>query len=90
MLSALIDAYKNVDQAKMLSILNQVLPMISTDLTNKEILGYAVDLWPLTQYTVVNQLIPADDAYEGVYIRGMAVLVPDLEANRKLLVDSLG
>ena len=89
-LSALIDAYKNVDQAKMLSILNQVLPMISTDLTNKEILGYAVDLWPLTQYTVVNQRIPADDAYEGVYIRGMAVLVPDLEANRKLLVDSLG
>ena len=89
-LSALIDAYKNVDQAKMLSILNQVLPMISTDLTNKEILGYAVDLWPLTQYTVVTQRIPADDAYEGVYIRGMAVLVPDLEANRKLLVDSLG
>ena len=74
----------------MLSILNQVLPMISTDLTNKEILGYAVDLWPLTQYTVVTQRIPADDAYEGVYIRGMAVLVPDLEANRKLLVDSLG
>ena len=38
----------------------------------------------------VSQHIPAPDTYSSRSIDGMAVLVADLEANRKILQDTLG
>lgn len=89
-LNALLEAYKNTSLTTMLSLLDDILPLVTTDMTNQEIIGYAKDLFPMiARCTITTQHIPADDTYYNASIRGMAVLVPDLEANRKLLVDSL-
>ena len=69
----------------------QILPLITTDMTDREILGYAVSLFPLlSRGEIVSQHIPAPDTYSSRSIDGMAVLVADLEANRKILQDTLG
>lgn len=89
-LSALIEAYKNTSLTKMLTILDDILPLLTTDMTDKQIIGYVTDLFPLlSSCTITTQRIPADGAYYAASIRGMSVLVPDLEKNRQLLADSL-
>ena len=58
-------------------------------MTDREILGYAVSLFPLmTGGEVVSQHIPAAGTYASRNIDGM--LVADLEANRQVLKDTLG
>lgn len=89
-LNALIQAYKNTSLTKMLLLLDDILPLITTDMTDQEIIGYATDLFPLlASSTISTQRIPADGAYYDASIRGMSVLVPDLAENRKMLIDSL-
>ena len=90
-ITALLDAYRDTNLSSALSLLEQVLPLITTDMTDREILGYAVSLFPLmTGGEVVSQHIPAAGTYASRNIDGMAVLVADLEANRQVLKDTLG
>ena len=81
----------NAGEPEALEVLEQVLPLITTDMTDREILGYAVSLFPLmTGGEVVSQHIPAAGTYASRNIDGMAVLVADLEANRQVLKGTLG
>ena len=90
-ITALLDAYRDTSLPAALSLLEQILPLITTDMTDREILGYAVSLFPLMAGgEVVSQHIPAAGTYASRNIDGMAVLVADLEANRKVLKDTLG
>ena len=87
---AMVDAYKGVKLTNVLSLVKQVLPMISTDMSNGRILTLALELFPLlSDAEIVSQRIPADGTYSGQMIDGMSVLVADMEANRKILSDSL-
>jgi len=67
----------------------KALPMLTTDLTNREILNYVAEILPLlSELKVSNQRIPADGTFSDKFITNIgSVLVPDLEANRKLLED---
>jgi len=85
-LTILVDKCKNLNILELNSLLQKVLPMITTDLNNSEILGYALEVFPLlSDLTIETLRIPANGAYSGQTIRGMSVLVPDLEKNRELL-----
>lgn len=89
-ISAIVSAYKNASLSTLLSLLDDILPMITTDLSKLQMIGYAVELFPLlSDVTVVSQRIPADGAYSGQMIRGMAVLVADMDATRQLLEETL-
>ena len=89
-LNALLEAYKNVGLTKMLSLLDDILPMVTTDMKYDQMVTYVGKFSPLlTEGTIVTQRIPADGAYKLTMINGMSVLLPDLVANRELLVDSL-
>lgn len=89
-LNALLEAYKNVGITKMLGLMDDILPMVTTDMEYDQMTGYVLDFYPLlTEGTIVTQRIPADGAYKLTMIDGMSVLLPDLVANRELLVDSL-
>ena len=75
----------------LLHLVNDVLPMITTDMSNTEILGYATALLPLLSGAeITSQRIPADGAYSYASVDGMSVLKPDLEANRQILRETLG
>lgn len=89
-LNALLETYKNAGLTKMLSLLDDILPMVTTDMSYDQMTGYVMDFYPmLADCTIVTQRIPADGAYKLTMIDGMSVLLPDLVANRNLLIDSL-
>lgn len=89
-ITALLEKYRDTSLLSALSLLEQILPKITTDMTNKEILTHAANLFPLLSgCEIVSQYIPASGTYSSRNISGMAVLVADLDANRKLLEESL-
>lgn len=90
LLSALVTKYKNQDLTTMLNLLEEILPKITTNMTDYEILGYAVDLFPLLAKAEMKTLrIPTDDTYDSQYVSGSgSCLIPDLEEIREILVDA--
>ena len=89
-LTALFNSIKTMNADQLSKLINNILPMITTDMTNADITGYMVQLVPiLPELEIATQYIPASGTYKSCYVRGMAVLVPDLEANRAILQETL-
>ena len=89
-LNALIDAYKNKPLTEMIGLLDDILPLITTDLTQGEIVRYMTALFPMfSECEIVTQQIPVQGGYYNATIRGMQVLVPHMDVNRQALIDSL-
>ncbi len=81
--------YQDLDSLNHLA--DVICPMLHTDMSNSEMMGYLAQCLPmLPELKVTTQRIPIDGAYTSAYVRGMAVLIPDFEANRKFLRDTLG
>ena len=88
--SALLDSYRNIKWRDLLPLMDQLLPMISTDLNYGQLVLLAMEILPkLNDAQIANQRIPADGTYEDKTIDGMAVLSADLSANRELLRKTL-
>lgn len=91
LINAIIRQVKDAGIVNLLKLVDDVLPMITTDMSNTQILGMATALLPvLAGAEITSQRIPADGTYSYAMVDGMSVLKPDLEANRKLLWDTLG
>ncbi len=90
LLDALLEAYRSASLPVMLSLTTQVMPMLTTDIPALKIVGYAMELFPmLSNAEIVSQRIPANNTFSDQYVDGMSVLVPDLDANRRFLRDTL-
>ncbi len=90
-LDALFRQVKDAGLVRLLSLLDEVLPMVTTDMGNGEILGYATKVFPmLSGASISSQRVPADGAYKGAMIDGMSVLVADMDKTRLMLQDTLG
>lgn len=90
-IGAMFDQVKDSGLTTLLGLLNDVLPMITTDMSNGEILGYAAKVFPMfSRATITSQRVPADDAYYGAMIDGMSVLVADMDKTREMLQQTLG
>ena len=90
-LSAIVQKAKTMDLTQLNAFVNQVLPMIATDMTPSEITGYVLELFPLlSDLQVVSQTIPASGTWQYATIKGNAVITVDFEKNQKLLRDTLG
>ena len=91
---------KMVEQAKELNVfelyqlVNEIAPLLTTDMTNREILGYVVAFAPiLSEFEIVSQRIPIDGQYSFAEIDGNSVIVlseRNYAASRKLLADTVG
>ena len=91
LINAVVRQVKDAGMVKLMGIVDDILPMVTTDMTNTEILRYATALLPLlTGAEIVNQRIPADGAYTYAMIDGMSVLKADMESSRQLLRDTIG
>ena len=74
----------------MLKVMREVLPMVSTDLRPLEIMDWVFTAAPKRAALETRSFqIPAPGTVWDETVRGMAVLVCDLEANRKLIRDWL-
>lgn len=89
-LTSLLNKVKTMSFEEQYDLLLEILPLITTDIETSDILQYALTLLPiLDELQVTTQHIPAKGAYYNARIRGMSVLVPDLEENRRILVETL-
>ncbi len=82
-LTKLLEKAKTMSLAQLNALLTEVLPTITTDLTDAEIFGYLVELFPLlTDLKIETGRVPADGSYIMTSIDEKSVLVPDLEESR--------
>ena len=89
-LDALFEKCRGMSLTQLQNLMEKALPLITTDMTNREIWDYMVDLVPMLGSMELNTgRIPGDGTFQYASIRGMRVLVPDLEANRALLQDMI-
>ena len=95
-LMAIIEEYKSLPVLEMIDMLEDILPLVTTNMEKGEIIGYALDVGPMLAKADYNTLrIPADGTFKG----GMAKVRPglaawfqydiDFAANRKLLEDMM-
>lgn len=90
-LSALVQQAKKLSAAEMYKVVNMLIPMVTTDMSNDEILNAAIRVVPIIKdLTIVTHRIPIDEGHTLAMVDGMSVLIPDLEKNRQYLVDILG
>ena len=78
------------DLTQALGLINEIFPLLTTDMSNAEMIGYVTDLLPmLAKAELTSVHIPGDEDYYNATIRGMMVLVPDLDACREVLAEAL-
>ena len=86
-LKSLIEESSSLNPVKAHSLLSILLPEVETNLTKTEIikLGYAG--LKSAKNSVEELRLPYEGTYEHKKIKGMAVLVPNMEENREVLHD---
>lgn len=72
---------KDMDIVQMNSILNKVLPNVTTNLTKGEIYSLILSAGTYANYALEQDRVPIDGSFSGVYINEMAVLSIDFNMN---------
>ena len=89
-LLAIYEKYKDKSATELLSLLDDILPILTTDLSNWEIIGYATELLPMSKdFTVITQRVPINKSYYYATIDGRALTIIDFEKNQQFLIDTL-
>lgn len=70
-----------------LALMNEVLPMITTNLTQTEMTGLILQAAPMLTYDMVSGSIPIEGSYSSATIREMSVLEVDFAANKAYIQD---
>lgn len=87
-LSALFEKFGQADAADLMRLLDEILPYLTTDMTNTQIMLLAAKCIPLLANAELSSCrVPADDAFRYASIRGMSVVLPDLDKIRDDLVN---
>lgn len=90
LLSALVDEVKNKSLTELLGMMEDILPMVTTDISKGDILDYMAELAPmLDSAELISQRVPIDGSYRNANIEGASVLVVDMDMNRIKLVETL-
>ena len=91
-ITSLISKMKTMGIMDIHKMFTQVLPMITTDLTNKEITNYAFEFIPmLKDLKIQSQRIPFDGNERSVCINGDYMIEPgDLKKTARQLQESIG
>lgn len=89
-ISALVEAFREIRITELTPLLNDLLPLITTDLNPGQILFCALEVLPsLSSMETVSQRIPIDGTAMDQTIDGMSVLVADMAAQRRHLENTL-
>lgn len=87
-LSAMLESCKKLSVLELNDLLQKLLDMniMTTDMTNNQIMSYSKNILPiLSQLKVKNLRIPAD----GTYSDDGSCLVPNIEKNKQLLAEAM-
>lgn len=85
-INAAIGKLKNSGVKQLLSLMDEILPLITTDMSNSDITSLALKYASsLPSIQIESHYVPGDGCYTYAKIRGMSVLVPDLSKVRTAL-----
>lgn len=85
-LLSIFNEFKDADIGELKRIADQILPMLTTDMSKSQVLGILTELLPNVSKMKISQyFVPDYDCFQGVQIRGMDVLLPDLRLIREKL-----
>lgn len=89
-ISALLSSYKGASLFTILSVIPEILPMLSTDMEQRQVIATIIQLLPMiSESTIASRQIPAKDKCTYSTVRGMSVLTADLEEIRQDLAKFL-
>lgn len=78
-MAAIYEKFRQGSAAEAMKLLDAVLPYLTTDMTNSQIMLLAAKCIPiLGSAKLFSYRVPADNAFQYASIRGMSVVVPDL------------
>lgn len=90
-LTALFGKVKDMSLLELNGLLDKVLPLVTTDLTNQQITSYVIEVAPLLlNMQMVNQRVPADDTWYFAKVDNLSVIMVNFAKNRELLAQTLG
>lgn len=90
-LTALFEKARQLSILELLKLAQELLPMIATDMTDAQIIGYITELFPIWKdIEVITQSVPAEGEfyYDDVY--GMSVVIPDIDKIRERIAETIG
>ena len=85
-LSAIIEGVK-ANPDKVLAILDEALPYVTTSISKKELKSMSVDALSYVSYEIVQQQVPDHDTLRDSSVNGSYVIEFDLEKNKTILQD---
>ena len=90
-LMAIVEQVRTMGLTELVDLAGALIPMITTDMENEEIIGCVKDFFPiLPDLQIVTQSVPADGEFRYAQIHGMSVLVADMEKINEKLKTTLG
>ena len=93
-LNVLIEKAKTLSVTEIYKLVKSMLPLLSTDMSNSDILGLAMEMLPmLSDLNVVSQRIPLDGEYSFANKNGASVIElskSNFEAAKNLLIKTMG
>ena len=94
MISSIIQRYKSLSLPEMLDKVEDLLPLVTTNMSKSQIIGYAMEVAPMMANLELNTMrIPVDGTFRQGNVRVRAGLAAwfqydiDFAANRKALRD---
>lgn len=84
-LNQLFKKVKAQGVAKLPGTVSAMMPYVETNLSNTEILGLAMDAAKFNTDSLQQFRLPVDGTFKSQSIRGMSVLVPNIEQNKEKL-----
>ncbi len=86
-LGKIFDKCHEMSPTQLYKLMEKVLPLVTTNLTNGQIMSYAAQLLPMLSDLDLNtnSRIPMEGSFKMCMINNMSVLVADLDENRKML-----
>lgn len=88
LLGSVFTKMKNCSLTELMGLVNQILPLMTTDMADDELMSFAFNLaMSLSDLKIETYGVPSDGNYQNATINGMAVLVPDLYEIKKLIFE---
>ena len=88
LLNAVFFKMKGCTLTELMTLVSEILPLMTTDMTEEELMSFAFNLASsLSELKIESYGVPSSGNYQNATINGMAVLVPDLYEIKKLIFE---
>ena len=74
-LNALLDSVRDANLSQLVTLVETILPLVKTDMTDSQIMGYVLEFFSmLSDCRIESQRVPLDNGYVFDEVRGMSVI----------------